>query len=76
MGQIMKRIGILLLLCGLMLPANKVQAEQMGVDIVAKVEKTDFLAVGCCFLRGGERRNSTEFIWIQQKQKKTGMFQN
>ena len=35
----MKRIGILLLLCGLMLPANKVQAEQMGVDIVAKVEK-------------------------------------
>ena len=36
----MKRIGVLLLLCSLMLPANKVQAEQIGVDIVAKVEES------------------------------------
>lgn len=35
----MKRIGVLLLLCGLLLPTNKVQAEQIGVDIVAKVEE-------------------------------------
>lgn len=35
----MKRIGVLVLLCGLLLPTNKVQAEQIGVDIVAKVEE-------------------------------------
>ena len=39
MEQMIKRIGILLLLCGLLLPTNKVQAEQIGVDIVAKVEE-------------------------------------